>query len=164
MWVPFKTCITLPPKFPLKLHKNRKKTSKLTNTQWSYETFFHSEISSARKEMLLLFKEVPWKKKSFDWLIRGPVFAGWGLVRGIFYLIRAGFGYCDLHFTAHLVTPHSTLPFSSLNGGGHSKIVKLGVENRARLPTVPLVLVFQNRLLLTVFSLKHGKVWPSASS
>lgn len=68
------------------------------------------------------------------------MFAGWGLVRGIFYLIGVGFVRCDLHFTAHLVTLRSMLPFSSLNGGGHSKIVKLGVENSARFPAVPLVL------------------------
>lgn len=81
--------------------------------------------------------------------------AGWGLVRGIFYLIGVGLGHCDLHFTAHLISLHSMLPFSSLNGGGHSKIVKLCVENSAWLPAVPFVLVFQNWLLLTVFSLKR---------
>lgn len=80
------------------------------------------------------------------------MFTGWGLVRGIFYLIGVGLGHCDLHFTAHLVSLHSMLPFSSLNGGGHFKIGKLCVENSAWLPTVLLVLVFQNWLLLTVFS------------
>lgn len=168
MWVPFKTCITLPltypPKFPLKLHKNRKKTSKLTNTQWSSETFFSlfpPELKNQHNEKgnVASFKSI---RERFDWLIRGPVFAGWGLVRGIFYLIGAGFGCCDLRFTAHLVTLCSMLPFLSLNGEGHSKIVKLGVENSAWLPAVPWV--FRNWLLCTVFSLKHWKVSPSASS
>lgn len=83
---------------------------------------------------------------------------------GIFNLVGAGFECCDLHFTAHLITPHSMLPFSTLNAAGHSKIVKLGVENGAWLLTVPSVLVFQNLLLLTVFSLKHWRAWPAASS
>lgn len=119
--------------------------------------FFLFPLKSQHNEKgnVATFKSI---QEGFDWLIRGPVFAGWGLVRGIFYLIGVGFGRCDLRFTAHLVALRSMLPFSSLNGEGHSKIVKLGVENSAWLPTLRSVLVFQNWLLLTLFSLKHWKV------
>lgn len=75
----------------------------------------------------------------------------------LFYLVGAAVERCDLRFTAHLVTPHSMLPFSTLNGRGHSEIVKLGVENSAGLPAVPSGLPFQNLLLLAVFSFERLK-------
>lgn len=67
-------------------------------------------------------------KKRADWLIREAVFTERGLFGGIFYLIGLGLWYCDLHFTAHLLSPRSMLPFESLNGGGHFKIGKLCVK------------------------------------
>lgn len=112
-------------------------------------SLFPAQNSAQRERKFSIFQG---NKKGLDWLIRGPVFTGWGSDRGIFYLTGVRLGHCDLHFTAHLVSRRSVLPFSSLNGEGHFKIGKLCVENSAWFPTVPSLFECQNWLLLTVFS------------
>ena len=92
------------------------------------------------------------KKKSWLTNKRASVYrVGFGQGNLLPHRGRFGALWSPFHRSPRL-SLRSMLPFSSLNGGGHFKIGKLCVENSAWLPAASLVLVFQNWLLLTVFS------------